>query len=81
MRKSSLVVIFITLIRLHWRIQGGRQGPAPLGLIFFFVQCPGKIMQNNKLAPPPLWLAPPSLGNPGSTTCLCPFGLSMSQCK
>ena len=43
---------------------------APLSVQFFFIfmQFSGKIDQNNRLAPPPLGLAPRPLGNPGSAT-------------
>ena len=50
---------------------GGRQGRAPPPLrpnFFNFMQFLGKIGKNNRLAPPPLQLAHPPLGNPGSAT-------------
>ena len=49
----------------QWRIQGGAPGMrAPLGLnSFIFVQFSAKILQNNRLAHPPVELASPS-GNP-----------------
>ena len=50
---------------------GGAQGraPPPLGQIFFiFMQFLGKIGQIVCWRPPPLGLAPPRLGNPGSAT-------------
>ena len=44
-------------------------GARPPGQIFFiFMQYLKKIDQNNRLALPPLRLAPPPLGNPGSAT-------------
>ena len=51
--------------------RGGAQGraPPPLGQIFFiFMQFLGKIGQIVCWRPPPLGLAPPRLGNPGSAT-------------
>ena len=51
--------------------RGGAQGraPPPLGQIFFiFMQFFGKIGQIVCWRPPPLGLAPPRLGNPGSAT-------------
>ena len=51
--------------------KGGRQGraPPPLGPNFFnFMQFLGKFGKNNRLVPPPLQLAHPPLGNPGSAT-------------
>ena len=49
--------------------RGAPVTPPPLGPIFaIFMQCLGKIGQNNKWAPPPLWLVHPPLGNPGSVT-------------
>ena len=33
-----------------------------------FMQFWGEIGQNNRLVPQSVWLAPPPLGNPGSTT-------------
>ena len=57
--------------------QGGRQGraPPPLGPNFFnFMQFLGKIGKNNRLVPPPLQLAHPPLGNPGSATGITLFG-------
>ena len=53
---------------------GGRRDarPPPLGQIFFiFMQFFGKNWSNSMLAPPPLGLAPPRLGNPGSATGYC----------
>ena len=43
---------------------GGRQGRPPV----HFHAVLGEIGQNNRWAAPPLRLAPPPLGNPGSTT-------------
>ena len=45
----------------------GRQGRTPLSVQIFFISVSAKIVQYNRLAQPPLDLAPP-LGNPGSAT-------------
>ena len=49
----------------------GRQGYAlpRVQFSFIFMQFWSEIGKNIMLAPPPLWLAPPTLGNPRSTTC------------
>ena len=49
--------------------KGEREGRAPPGPKFLhFHAVFGKNWPNNRLASPPLGLAPPPLGNPGSTT-------------
>ena len=48
--------------------------PPSLGLnLFNFMQFLGKVGKNNRLAPPPLQLAHPPLGNPGSATAVFRF--------
>ena len=52
-------------------LRGGREGraPPPSGPKFLhFHAVFGKNWPNNRLAPPPLGLVPPPLGNPGSCT-------------
>ena len=47
-----------------------RTRPSLDPIFFIFMQFLGKIGQNNRLRSPPLWLAHPPLGNPGSATTL-----------
>ena len=57
--------------RWHWPLADprGRQGRAPLGPnSFVFMEWLREIEESNRLASPPLWLAPPPLGNLGSAT-------------
>ena len=75
-------------IRIHLRkcrpdtlFIGGSKGgardvrpPDPNSVIF--MQFLGNFWPNNRLVPPPRGLAPPPLGNPGSTTALFHFLLS-----
>ena len=63
---------------LQWQIQGRhfRHVPPPPTVQNFcnFMQFFGKFWQNHRLAPPPGWLVPPPMGNPGSAPALeCKF--------
>ena len=68
--KPEKMVNLVFDITSHWRILEGRQGRDPLSVQFFSFSCSfqEKIDQDNRLAPPPLGLAPPPLTNPGSAT-------------
>ena len=50
------------------KVSGGSKGALPPIQILSICAVFGKIWQNHMLAPPPGWLAPPPLGNPGSAT-------------
>ena len=54
----------------HWPIQGGARNACTLlrPISFIFMQFLKKIDQNNRLVPPPLWLASFPLGNSWSDT-------------